>query len=333
MIVARIGVLGGGSWGTALAHLAARAGQAPVLWARNREVVAALNSSHRHPRFLVGIDLDPAINATADLGEACHSDVVLLVVPAQAVRDIANRMVALLPPGVPVICCSKGLEIESGALLSEILRARLPEHPIGCLSGPTFAAEAVAGMPTAVTLAFDDTALASGLAQDLGSATFRPYVSNDVIGTEVAGAIKNVLAIACGIASGQGFGENTRAALITRGLAEAIRFAVALGGQPKTLAGLSGIGDLAMSCASRQSRNFRFGEALGAGAAISAALADSGGVVEGHYSAAPVLARAEALSVELPICSAVNAILNCGVAVQDVIDGLMHRPLRNEQEY
>ena len=326
-----IGVLGGGAWGTALASLIAAAGNGTLLWARNAEVARAINSNHRHPSCLTGITLNSTLRATTDLAAACRCDAVFLVVPAQAVRSVASAIRDLIPVGQPVICCAKGLEIGSGALMSEVLAECLPDQAAGCLSGPTFADEAAAGTPTAATLALADGATGARLARQIASASFRPYVSDDVIGTEVAGAVKNVLAIACGIAAGQGFGENTRAALITRGLAEVTRFAVALGGRAETLAGLAGIGDLAMTCASRQSRNFRFGAALGAGAAIGTVLTGAGGLVEGRYSTASVMARARGVSVEMPICAAVDSILNHGVDLRDAIAGLMHRPLRLEQ--
>ena len=332
MTIKRLGVIGTGAWGTALAHLAAQAGSETVLWGRDAETVAAINRDHENPNYLKSLPLDSRIQATTDLAETCRADAVLLATPAQAVRDVASTMAGKLPPGVPVICCAKGLEIGTGLLMSEVLGEVLPDHPIGCLSGPTFATEAVQGMPTAVTLSIDDPGLGAALAKAISTPTFRPYISGDVIGAEVGGAVKNVLAIACGIAAGQGFGENTRAALITRGLAEMTRLAVALGGRAETLAGLAGLGDLAMTCASRQSRNFRFGDALGKGLAADGILAGMGGVVEGWHSAGAVIQRAKARDVELPICQAIDAVLNHGANLRAAIEGLMRRPLRTESD-
>jgi len=328
----RIGVLGGGAWGTALAQLVVRAGSDAVLWARDADVVDALNRDHAHPTYLQGVAIDPAVRATTDIASACAVDAVLLVVPAQAARSVSEAAASHLAAGIPLICCAKGLEHGTGKLMSEMLSEVLPDNPVGCLSGPTFAAEAARGMPTAVTLALPKDVDGGRLAQALGSPTFRPYLSDDVVGAEVGGAVKNVLAIACGIAAGQGLGDNTRAALITRGLAEVTRLAVALGGRAETLAGLAGLGDLAMTCASRQSRNFRYGEALGRGETADAALGTMGGVVEGRHSAGPIVQRAAALGVELPICQAIDAVLNHGADLKSVIAGLMNRPLRAERD-
>lgn len=330
MTIRRIGVLGGGAWGTALAHLAARAGREVVLWGRDPDMLRAIDERRENPRYLPGIAIDPGVATTAEVTAACQADAVLMVLPAQAVRDGAQAIAPDLAPGIPVLCCAKGLELGSGALMSEVLEAVLPDNPVGCLSGPTFAGEAARGLPTAATLAIGDAALGEALVLALGSATFRPYRSTDVVGAEVGGAVKNVLAIACGIADGQGFGENTRAALITRGLAETTRLAVALGGRPETLAGLAGLGDLAMTCASRQSRNFRFGAALGRGEAASEIAAGMGGVVEGRHTAEAVIRRATDLGVDMPICAAIDAVLNRRADLAEAIRGLMGRPLRAE---
>jgi len=328
--IRRIGVIGAGAWGTALAHLAVTAGRDAILWGRDGAVLDAIRTTHENPAYLKGVPLAPDIATTADLSAACAADAILLVVPAQAVRATATQMAGLGGSTAPVLCCAKGVEAATGQLMSEVLEEVLPDRPVGCLSGPTFAAEAVRGMPTAVTLSLADQTLAAELAQALGSPTFRPYVSGDVVGAEVGGAVKNVLAVACGIAAGLGFGENTRAALVTRGLAEMTRLAVALGGQAETLAGLAGLGDLAMTCSSRQSRNFRLGEALGAGQGIDEILAGMGGVVEGRHTAAAVTARAGPLGIDLPICGAVDAVLNHGADLSRTIQGLMSRPLRRE---
>lgn len=330
MTIGRIGVVGGGAWGTALAHIAAKAGAETLLWARDAAMVEAINDGHENHRYLPGTALDPGIRATGSLSGFGEVDAVLLVVPAQAVRALCRSLRVIVPANRPLVCCAKGLETETGLLMTEVMREILPDHPLGCLSGPTFAAEAVRDMPTAVTLAMEDQSQATAIARAIGTATFRPYVSEDVVGAEIGGAIKNVLAIACGIAAGIGMGENTRAALITRGLAEATRLAVALGGRRETMAGLAGLGDLAMTCASRQSRNFRFGEALGRNVPLDTILKEMGGVVEGRHTARATMRRASALEIDLPICRTVDEVLNQGTDLRAAIAGLMSRPLRAE---
>ncbi len=330
MTIRRIGIIGGGAWGTALAHIVATAGTDVRLWARDETTVTAIERDRANPRYLPGITLDGRIHATTRLEEVCRSDAVFLVVPAQQIRGVCGEIASHLAEQIPVICCAKGLEIGTGLLMTEVIGEALLNRPSGCLSGPTFAIEAARGLPTAVTLAIGDQSLGAAIAAATGTPTFRPYLSEDVIGAEVGGAIKNVLAISCGIAAGIGMGENTRAALITRGLAEATRLAVALGGRAETLAGLAGLGDLAMTCASRQSRNFRFGEALGRGEVMDKALKNMGGVVEGRFTAEAIMMRATALGVDLPICQAVHLVLNRGTDLRAAIDGLMGRPLRRE---
>ena len=329
----RIGVIGGGAWGTALAHLVAAAGTKSLLWARDAAMVETINQIRKNTQYLPDIQLDPRLRATHDLAEVCQADSILLVVPAQAVRGITKKIAGLASAPVPLICCAKGLEIGTGLLMSEIINETLPDHPMGCLSGPTFAAEAARGVPTAVTLAIPDPALGAALAAAISTTTFRPYISDDVIGAEVGGAVKNVLAIACGVVAGIGMGENSRAALITRGLAEATRLATALGGRSETLSGLAGLGDLAMTCASRQSRNFRFGEALGQGLPLVKILGDMGGVVEGRHTAEAAAKRAAEMKIDMPICQAVDAVLNQDADLRATIDGLMRRPLRMEIDH
>ncbi len=330
MTTLRIGIIGGGAWGTALGHLAARAGCATVLWARDRAVVDAINERGENPRRLAGCRLDPALRATNRMAEACAADAVLLVVPAQQVRAVATGLAQHLRPGTPAVCCAKGIETATGLMMSEVLVEASPGTMAGCLSGPTFAAEAVAGTPTAATLALPDPDRARQVADALASRYFRPYISTDVIGAETGGAVKNVLAIACGIAMSRGFGENTRAALITRGLAEATRLAVALGGQAETLAGLAGLGDVSLSCVSKQSRNYRFGEALGRGETVADAERGAGGVVEGRHTAAAVVRRARQAGCDTPICEAVDRVVNHGEDLDRAIAELLDRPLRTE---
>jgi glycerol-3-phosphate dehydrogenase (NAD(P)+) len=278
----RIGIIGGGAWGSALALTARRAGRDVVLWAREAEVAAAINRDHANPLFLPGVALDPAIAATTDLAAAARgADALLLVAPAQHLRALGQALAPALAAGVPVVICAKGIEESSGALLSEAVAAVLPQAPLAVLSGPTFAGEVAAGLPTAVTLACADAALGRRLIAALGTRSFRPYLAADIVGAEIGGAVKNVLAIACGIVMGRRLGDNARAALITRGLAEMVRLALAKGGRPETLMGLCGLGDLVLTCTGMQSRNHSLGVALGEGRTLAEILAGRRSVAEG----------------------------------------------------
>jgi glycerol-3-phosphate dehydrogenase (NAD(P)+) len=322
----RIAVIGGGAWGTALAQVAARGGRPVTLWAREAEVVEAINAEHRNPLFLPDIDLDPAIAATGDLTELAGHDALLVVAPAQHIRSVlAEAHVG----ATPLVLCAKGIEAGTRLLVGEIAREMHPHAPVAVLSGPTFAHEVARGQPTAVTLACEDGELLGRLADRLGSPAFRPYASSDVIGAEIGGAVKNVLAIACGVVEGAGLGLNARAALIARGFAEMTRFGVARGGRAETLAGLSGLGDLVLTCTSTNSRNFTLGVGLGQGKAAAALLADRRTVAEGAFTA-PVLREAAAeAGVDMPITAAVCALLE-GAPVAEVVGALLSRPLREE---
>jgi glycerol-3-phosphate dehydrogenase (NAD(P)+) len=326
--IERVAVIGGGAWGTALAQTARRAGRDVTLWAREDEVVAAINRDHVNPLFLPGIALEPDIRAVGNLAEAVRdAETVLLAVPAQHLRAVT---MALAPLQTPIVICAKGVEEKTGALLTEIVAATLPDVPLAVLSGPTFAAEVADGLPTAVTLASADAALGTRLAAALGTRSFRPYLSDDVIGVEIGGAVKNVLAIACGIVAGRNLGDNARAALITRGLAEMMRLAVAKGGRAETLMGLSGLGDLVLTCTGAQSRNYSLGVALGQGRTLAAILAERRSVAEGVTSAAATVALARPLKVDMPIAAAVDAILHRGGAIDAAIAGLLARPFKSE---
>ena len=326
----RIGVIGGGAWGTAAAAAAVRAGREAVLWAREADVVLAINREHRNARFLPDVMLDARVRATGHLAEAAAADVVLLVAPAQHMRAVCRELARVLVRGVPVVVCAKGIESATTALMTEVVAAELPEAPQAVLSGPTFAAEVACGLPTAVTLAAKDGELGRRLVAALGSPRFRPYLSDDPVGAHIGGAVKNVLAIACGVVEGRRFGDNARAALITRGLAEIVRLGGALGARAETLMGLSGLGDLTLTCTSRQSRNMSLGFALGEGRGLAEVLAGRQSVAEGVHSAAAVVALAARQGVEMPICRAVDAILNRGAAIEETIDGLLARPFRGE---
>ena len=324
------GILGGGGWGTALAQVCARAGLSVTLWAREPEVVAEINASRRNTLFLPGVTLDPAISATEYPADLARTDLILAVTPAQHLRATLTQFAPHAPAGVPVVLCAKGVEAGSLKLMTEVLAETLPAAAPAVLSGPSFAGEVARGLPTAVTLAADDTRLAEAIAQAIASPTFRPYVSGDMIGAEAGGAVKNVLAIACGIVEGRGLGRSAHAALITRGFAELTRFAVALGGQAETVAGLCGLGDLVLTCSSHQSRNMSVGLALGRGESLEEALAGKSSVAEGVASAPAVRALAGRLGVETPICDAVSAILAGEMAVDPAIAALLARPLRAE---
>ncbi len=331
--MSHIFILGGGAWGTALAQTLARAGRAVVLWAREADTVAAINSAHENAVFLPGVALDPGVRATSDLAEAARADAVLLAVPAQYVRSVTAGLGAALPPGVPVVICTKGIEIKTGALMTEVLAETVPGAPLAVLSGPTFAAEVAKGLPTAVTLATSDAALGQKLIAALGSRTLRPYLSDDPLGAEIGGAVKNIEAIACGIVVGSGLGENARAAVITRGLAEMVRLAEAKGGRRETLFGLSGLGDLTLTCTSLQSRNYSLGVALGEGRTLAAIEGARRSVAEGVSSAPAAVALAARVGVEMPIAAGIDAILHRGAAIGDVVAALLARPFRPESAH
>ena len=327
----RLGIIGGGAWGTALAVVARRAGSNVVLWARDDDVVAAINERHENPLFLPGIALDPAIVATNDIDAAmAGTEAALLAVPAQFLRGVICALRPGLPEGMPVLHCAKGIEAGSLKTMSEVSTELLPNSPFAVLSGPTFAAEVARGLPTAVTIASHDRPLARGFAAALGSSRFRPYLSNDPTGAEIGGAVKNVLAIACGTVQGRGLGENARASLITRGLAEMIRLGLAKGGRAETFGGLSGVGDLVLTCSATQSRNYALGVALGRGQKLGSALAGRRSVVEGVATAAAVARLANQLGIEMPISEAVEAVLRRGASVDAMIDDLLRRPYRSE---
>ena len=322
----RIGVIGGGAWGTALASVAAREREPVLLWAREPEVVEAINTGHENPLFLAGVPLPRSIQATGTIGDLSGCEALLVVSPAQFVRATLSE----LPAGdTPLVLCAKGIEAGTRLLISEVAHQVRPTAPIAVISGPTFAHEVAAGQPTAVTLACADEAIGERLADRLAGPTFRPYASNDVVGAEIGGAVKNVLAIACGVVEGAGLGQNARAALIARGFAEMTRFGLARGARAETLAGLSGLGDLVLTCSSTSSRNFSLGVGLGQGKAARELLADRRTVAEGAFTA-PVLREAAAeAGVDMPVTEAVCALLD-GRDVRAVVEALLARPLTRE---
>lgn len=329
--IQRITVIGAGAWGTALASVARRAGRDVTIHAHEPETATAINTRHENTVFLPNIPLDPEIHATPDLKEAASdADAILMVTPAQFLGGTLRQLASADHASVPIVICAKGIELETGLLMNEVGEAAAPRATLAVLSGPTFAAEVARGLPTAVTLACADNALATELADALGTPSFRPYTASDVIGAEVGGAIKNVIAIACGVVDGRGLGQNARAAVIARGLAEIARFASALNADPRTLMGLSGLGDLTLTCTSTASRNYSLGATLGSGTSFTDAMAGRKTVAEGATTAPAVLTRAVALGVEMPICTAVNAILHDGAGVDETIAEILARPLRPE---
>ena len=325
------GVIGGGAWGTALAQVCARAGLAVTLQAREIEVVEAIRAGRENSLFLPGVKLDDSIDVTTDFGDLAACDFILAVAPAQHLRATLEALAPHIRENLPILLCAKGVEQGTLSLMSDVLAQTIPHAGAAVLSGPSFAGEVARGLPTAVTLACPDEDLGRALAEAIATPTFRPYLSTDMIGAEAGGAIKNVLAIACGIVEGKGLGRSAHAALITRGFAEMIRMAEALGGQAETVAGLCGLGDLVLTCSSPQSRNMSVGLALGAGQTLDQALAGKLTVAEGVSSAPAVRALARRLGVDTPISEAVAAILAGETGVDEAILDLLSRPIRAER--
>ena len=322
----KLGVIGAGAWGTALAIAGVAAGSDVRLWARDPETAARLTATRRNERYLPGIDLAPTLEVTGDLAAMADGRPLLLAVPSAYLGDVLSRLIPLLKADAGLVLCAKGFDASSGRNVLDILNEAAPGHPIGLLSGPSFAADVARGLPTAVTLASRHAGLIAQIQERLGQPRFRLYPTDDMIGVEIGGAVKNVLAIACGVADGRGFGDNARAALITRGLAEIMRLGLAMGARMETLAGLSGLGDLVLTCTSRQSRNYALGLALGQGRSLADAVASGRGVAEGVSTAAVLADLARSRGIDMPIVEAVNAVLHGGVRVEDAIAGLLARP-------
>jgi glycerol-3-phosphate dehydrogenase (NAD(P)+) len=323
----KLGIIGGGAWGTALAQVASAGERETLLWALEPDVVEAVNGRHENPVFLAGVPLNPAIRATSNLTELDGCDAWLVVTPAQHMRAVLEGAPRC---DKPLILCSKGIEEASGELLHRVARQVCPNAPVAVLSGPTFAHEVAKGLPTAVTLAAEDAALAKQLRDRIAQPTFRIYVSDDVAGAEIGGAVKNVLAIACGVVEGRGLGQNARAALVGRGFAEMTRFGVAFGARRETLAGLSGLGDLVLTCSSTSSRNYSLGLGIGQGRSAAELMANSKTVAEGAFTA-PVLARlARDKGIDMPIVDAVDALITGRANVDQALDALLTRPPRAE---
>jgi glycerol-3-phosphate dehydrogenase (NAD(P)+) len=334
-----VAVIGAGSWGLALAHVAQTAGRRVRVWGRDPAVISDLLNGLGNPKRLPDIPLPP-MAASIDPPETLDgAEVVLIVTPSRSLRNVLRRISQHIPANVPVVLCAKGIERDTGLLMTQVAEQELPDHPIGVLSGPTFAAETALGYPTAATVAFPFTysdrimpedSAAARLAVTFGTDSFRPYVSDDPIGVEVGGAVKNVIAVACGMMTGAGFAENTRAALITRGMDEMKSLAQALGGRPETVTGLSGAGDLTLTCSSTTSRNMRLGVELGQGIARPDCFEGKDVVVEGEVNAASVCDLARRVGVPMPICETVHAILNGDQNLRDGFAALWARPLEAE---
>ncbi|MDP3173295.1 MAG: NAD(P)H-dependent glycerol-3-phosphate dehydrogenase [Phenylobacterium sp.] len=327
----RAGVIGAGAWGTALAQVCARAGLDTTLWAREPEVIAAIAEHGENSVFLPGIALEPSIRAVGDMAALADVALILAVAPAQHLRAALAALAPHVRAGLPIVLCAKGVEQGSLKLMTQVLAETVPQAAAAVLSGPSFAGEVARGLPTAVTLACADEDLGRALAEAIATPTFRPYLAVDMIGAEAGGAVKNVLAIACGVVEGRELGRSAHAALITRGFSEMTRLAVALGGQADTVAGLCGLGDLVLTCSSPQSRNMSVGLALGRGESLQAALAGKLSVAEGVASAPAVRELARQLGVDTPICEAVAGILAGELDVDAAIRGLLSRPLREER--
>ncbi len=323
-----IGIIGAGAWGTALANVMAQIHDQVLLWALEPDVAEGINESRENHIYLPGHRISEAVRATTDIAQFDDCSVLLLVTPAQHLRETFG---AFSRSRAPVILCSKGIEADTQMLMSEIAAELRPGGSIAVLSGPTFAHEVAAGKPTAITLACEDKEMGMELAKRISTPFFRPYWSDDVIGAEIGGAVKNVLAIGCGVVDGAGLGQNARAALIARGFAEMQRYGLARGGKAETLSGLSGLGDLVLTCSSESSRNFSLGRGLGQGKKAAELLANRKTVAEGAHTAPVLQKSARRLGVEMPIVEAVCNLLDGKMAVDEVIRTLLARPLKPER--
>ena len=329
----RIGILGGGAWGTALAQTMRRAGRDVILWAHEAETVLELNAQHTNRVYLPGIAVDPAIKATTKASDLADVDVLLIVAPSQFIRVVAAEMAPFFAAGKPAVICTKGFEEHTGALMTKAVSQVLPQAPLAVLSGPSFAGEVARDLPVALTLACEDRELGAKLTQVLSHRAFRLYWTGDIIGAQIGGAVKNVLAITAGMVEGRQFGASAHAALTTRGFAELVRFGTKLGGRFETLTGLSGLGDLILTCSNLQSRNMSLGHALGQGQSLENILGARKAFTEGVHSAGAVVALAREHGVEMPVCEAVNSVVKGQMTVDEAVEALLSRPLRAEADY
>ncbi len=325
----RISVLGGGAWGTALAIAALAAGRDTLLWAREDDVVTAINRDGENKRFLPDVSLPKSLRATGTLKDAAAADALLVAVPAQALAEFARALAPLIAPDTPLVICAKGIEKNTGRLVNEVLRDAMPGATLAILSGPSFARDVAKGLPTAVTIAAQGE-ISARLQASLNSSAFRPYASDDITGVALGGAAKNVYAIACGVVEGMGLGENARAALLARSFAELARLGEALGAKPETLMGLSGLGDLVLTATSKSSRNFSFGVELGQGKSVAELDAPGHPLAEGVATAPALVKRARAEGVELPIAEAMADLLSGALPLGEALMRLMSRKLKTE---
>lgn len=325
----KIAIVGAGAWGTALAQSLSNSGKQVVMWALENEVIESINHHHENKMYLKDVRLNEMIKATHNLNDIKDCDVFLLTTPAQHVRKTLENMKTILT-GKPFVICSKGIEIETGHFLSDVAEEIIPDAQVGILTGPTFASEVARGLPCAVTLAMKDKALGEKIVSLIGSRTLRTYLTDDVVGAQIGGAIKNVIAVASGVVQGRGMGESARCALVTRGLAEMGRLAKAMGAKRSTLMGMCGVGDLMLTASSMQSRNFSLGFELGQGKTLEEILGDRIAVTEGVHTAKALQIMAGNNAVDMPISKAVNEFLNEGAKIEDIVEQLLDRPLRKE---
>ncbi|MDB4044512.1 MAG: NAD(P)H-dependent glycerol-3-phosphate dehydrogenase [Emcibacteraceae bacterium] len=326
----KIGVIGGGAWGTALAQLSAKAGSKVILWAREEKVVKKINEEHENEMFLKGVGLSNNVRATTNLADMVDNEFIFIAVPAQFVRSVLKEVKKYLSDGVILVLCAKGIEQSSGKLMTEVVSEIMPKSPLVVLSGPTFAREVALGLPSAVTIASKYQQITKRLLGVIGQPTFRPYVSRDIVGAEIGGALKNVFAIACGITTGRKMGDNARAALITRSLSEMVRYGESYGAERSTMMGLCGLGDLILTCSSTQSRNLSLGIALGEGKTIEDLMTNRLTVAEGYYTSSVLAKISQDKNIDMPIVMAVNDILHEGKNIDQVIGDLLNRPFVSE---
>ena len=328
--MATVSIIGAGAWGTALAVVANRAGSDTTIWSRNKEIVRTIAETGENALRLPGIKFDPRIVSTFNLEDACQANILVVAIPAQAFREVTTKMAPYVPNDSYVIIASKGIEIKQAYLMSEIAAQTLPNCSIAVLSGPSFADEVAMGLPTAVTLAAENLTKSDWLARSFNNIHFRVYPSEDIIGVQIGGALKNVLAIASGIIVGRRMGSNAQASLITRGLSELIQLAKAKGGRASTLSGLSGIGDICLTCYNEKSRNMSLGKAIALGKSVPEVIAQTSNLTEGIATSKTITKLSETYGIEMPICAAVDAILNQGADVGLTIEAILERPMRAE---
>lgn len=325
----KIAVIGAGAWGTALAQSFANSGRDVLIWAREPEVVESINNSNENELYLKDIPLNAALKATGNKDDLTVCDLFLFVVPAQHIRSAMTDFKDIIKDK-PFIICAKGIEIETGHLMSEVVEEVIPGAQVGFLSGPTFASEIARGLPCAVTLAIEDKETGEEIVASIGSKILRTYLTDDIIGTQIGGAVKNVIAIASGMIQGGNMGESARCALVTRGLTEMGRLAKAMGAKKETLTGMCGVGDLMLTCSSMQSRNFSLGVALGEGKTLEEILGDRIAVTEGVHTAKALRVMAQNNAVDMPIAKAVYEFLHEGATIEEIIENTLSRPLRRE---